>query len=129
MRVAYLTQSYQFRALHRLPTCANSPKSKENIHGHDYKIEVTCAGEIDPTSGLILNRDQMNDIIRKTIIQKYDKTFLNNYFKFPTGELLCYSFFKQLSETSLSPLLQEVSLQETPKNLFRFSNSPKPFSP
>ena len=79
-----ITQRYRLRAIHKLPECnplppdkTQKPLPKKNpIHGHDYKIEVTCYGKIDPNSGLLLHRDWMNEIVDTTIIDKYDKTLL-----------------------------------------------------
>ena len=104
--------------MHQFPTCTQS--QGKHIHGHDYKIEITCSGDVDSKSGLLIDRDQMNSIVHDAIIKKYDKTLLNNYFTNPTGEILCYAIFKELSGTALSPFLHEIKIQETPKNSFSF---------
>ena len=132
-----ITQRYRLRAIHQLPECnpppqkntspkdrtqkPQNPISKKNsIHGHDYKIEVTCYGKIDPNSGLLLHRDWMNEIINTTIIDNYDKTLLNKYLPIPSGELLCYFIFRKLYETELRPLLYKVEICETPKLTFSY---------
>ena len=120
MKTVRLTQTYKLRAMHRLPDCVSI--HGKSLHGHDYKIEVTCSGEIDSHTGLLIHRDKMNAIVNDVLIKKYDKTYLNCYFEVSSGEVLCYTFFNELYQTELAPFLHEVKIQETHKNSFSFKN-------
>ncbi len=116
----HLTQRYTIRAIHQISGHKNFTDKEKNIHGHDYKVEVTCKGKVDLDSGLLLDRHKMNDIVHKTLVRPYDKSLLNKHFEITTGEILCYIFFQKLSQTELGSFLHEVRIQETHKNSFAF---------
>ena len=43
-----------------------------NLHGHNYALEVVVAGEIDRTTGYVLDLKQLSDVISRRIIQDVD---------------------------------------------------------
>jgi len=62
--VAHLTRRYEFSASHRLHSNAMPEEENQRIygkcnnpygHGHNYHLEVTVAGPIDPTTGMVMN--------------------------------------------------------------------------
>lgn len=64
MPIAYLTHIQSFCASHRLhnPSLSDEENRKHfgkcnnlNSHGHNYKIEATVFGEVDPTLGFVIN--------------------------------------------------------------------------
>ena len=58
---------------HRLfGKCAN-----RNGHGHNYTLEVTVAGEIDPVSGFVVDLKQLKDILEREVVSVYDHRNLN----------------------------------------------------
>ncbi len=46
-------------------------------HGHNYVLEVTLTGEIDPVNGMILDLKELKQIIEREVIAVYDHRFLN----------------------------------------------------
>src|SRR6202051_3528958 len=52
--------------------CAN-----RNGHGHNYTLEVTVAGEIDPTSGFVVDLKELKDILDREVVSVYDHRHLN----------------------------------------------------
>ena len=122
---ARLTKRVMISAMHELRSEKLSSEENErifgkcvNLHGHDYWIEVTVEGIIDPDSGLICDRDYFEDQLQKYFVDKFDKTNLNDHFPNTTGEILVEEFFKLLKD-KLRPLnIVGVRLQETPKNFF-----------
>src|SRR5947209_3882356 len=52
--------------------CAN-----RNGHGHNYTLEVTVAGEVDPVSGFVVDLKQVKDILEREVISVYDHRHLN----------------------------------------------------
>ena len=44
--------------------CAN-----RNGHGHNYTLEVTVAGEIDPVSGFVVDLKALKDVMEREVIQ------------------------------------------------------------
>lgn len=127
---AYLTKKVTISCLHELksPSLTDEENIKTfgkcfHIHGHDYGIEVTIKGEIDPTSGLICDRDSFFEILDKDFVQKLNGTHLNDLISITTGEALAEKFFDMLQE-SLAPIkLHQICLQETAKNHFTVKRS------
>ena len=51
--------------------------SRESGHGHNYVLEVTVAGEVDPVDGMIIDLKELKGIIEAEVIEPYDHRFLN----------------------------------------------------
>lgn len=89
------------------------------LHGHDYKIDVSVEGSIDPKSGLIVDRDELDRIVNETLVVPFDKTNLNNAFTNTSGEALSHEFFEILKEAFPESMkLLRVTLVETHRNTF-----------
>jgi 6-pyruvoyltetrahydropterin/6-carboxytetrahydropterin synthase len=56
----------------RLWKCAN-----RNGHGHNYTLEVTVAGEVDPVSGFVVDLKELKDILEREVVSVYDHRHLN----------------------------------------------------
>lgn len=92
----------------------------QNISGHNYFLEVTVEGEINPATGIILNIKELDEIVKKSVVSRLDKKLLNRVFdEFnqtpPTSENLAVRIANELKaalpkETRLSG----VRLEETP---------------
>jgi len=52
--------------------CANL-----NGHGHNYVVEVTVAGNVDPRTGFVMDLKTLKDIIAVEIIEPFDHRHLN----------------------------------------------------
>lgn len=97
-----------------------SDQDARNIYGHNYFLEVTVEGEINPATGIILNIKELDEIVKKTVVSRLDKKLLNRVFdEFnqtpPTSENLAVRIANELKaalpkETRLSG----VRLEETP---------------
>jgi len=46
-------------------------------HGHNYVLEVTVAGEVDPLHGMIMDLKVLKDLINREVVDVYDHRFLN----------------------------------------------------
>jgi 6-pyruvoyltetrahydropterin/6-carboxytetrahydropterin synthase len=62
-----------FAAAHQLAMVA---KQCENLHGHNWKVEVCVAGEALNDAGVLIDFGELKDHIRG-IIKELDHTFLN----------------------------------------------------
>jgi 6-pyruvoyltetrahydropterin/6-carboxytetrahydropterin synthase len=121
-----LTRRYQLPALHILS--APSLSAEENfsvfgpcsrLHGHDYQLEVTVSGSIDADSGLLMNRDELDRLVRKSLLDPYRGRNLSDYFPHTTGEALALEFHRILSsQLDSSVELDSITLRETAKNSF-----------
>ena len=90
-------------------------------HGHNYAIQVSVRGTIDPETGMVIDLKTLKDIVRRQIIDRVDHTSLNEDVEFlrgviPTAENLARSFWQQLAPAITEGRLYEVALQETEKN-------------
>lgn len=130
MPTAYITKIVQFNAAHRLhsPKLTNEENLKiydkcnnKNGHGHNYRLEVTLKGSIDPVTGMVANLTDVKKIIEQEICERFDHTHLNhdnNYFKdlVPTVENIAIVCWDLLSQTALNTLLYKLTLHETETN-------------
>ena len=81
-----LTRKAEFSAAHYYWNDAWSQQENEKVfgkcanrngHGHNYTLEVTVAGEIDPISGFVVDLKALKDVIEREVIQVYDHRHLN----------------------------------------------------
>ena len=94
--------------------CAN-----RNGHGHNYTLEVTVAGEIDPTSGFVVDLKQLRDILDREVVQAYDHRHLNLEVPefaqlVPTTENIAVSIWRRLQGKIPNTRLHRVRVYETP---------------
>lgn len=90
-------------------------------HGHNYVIQVSVKGKIDPETGMVIDLKTLKDLVRAQIIDRVDHTNLNEDVEFlygviPTAENLARSFWTQLAPAVKEGTLFEIVLQETEKN-------------
>ncbi len=90
-------------------------------HGHNYAIQVSVKGRIDPETGMVIDLKRLKDIIRKRVIDHVDHTNLNEDVDFlrgviPTAENLARVFWQQIAPAVDHGQLYEILLQETEKN-------------
>ncbi len=129
---AYLTVSSHFSAAHRLAlpnlsyeeNCEIYGKcARPNGHGHNYRLEVTVKGRIDPRTGMIVDLVDLQDAIAYHITEPFDHTFLNKdiaYFTevVPTAENIVLRICALLRQPvqDIGATLHKVKLIESPNN-------------
>jgi 6-pyruvoyltetrahydropterin/6-carboxytetrahydropterin synthase len=94
-------------------------------HGHNYALEVSVRGTIDPETGMVIDLKRLKDIMRERVIDRVDHRNLNEDVDFlrgviPTAENLARSFWIQLKDAIPHGELHEVVLQETERNSVRY---------
>ena len=94
-------------------------------HGHNYALEVSVRGRIDPETGMVIDLKKLKDIMRERVVDRVDHTNLNEDVDFlrgviPTAENLARSFWQQLAPAIPNGELYEVALQETERNSVRY---------
>lgn len=47
-------------------------------HGHNYGLDVTVDGTVDPTTGMVVNIKSIDDILKATIIRQFDQRSIND---------------------------------------------------
>lgn len=94
-------------------------------HGHNYALEVSVRGRIDPETGMVIDLKRLKDIMRERVIDLVDHTNLNEDVDFlrdviPTAENLARSFWQRLASSIPNGELYEVALEETERNSVRY---------
>ena len=94
--------------------CAN-----RNGHGHNYTLEVTVAGEVDPVSGFVVDLKQLKDILEREVISVYDHRHLNLEVpefaaRVPTTENIAIAIWQRLDGKVPGARLHRVRVYETP---------------
>jgi 6-pyruvoyltetrahydropterin/6-carboxytetrahydropterin synthase len=92
-----------------------------NLHGHNYVLEVVVAGEVQPTTGYVMDLKELSDVINRRVIQDVDHSNLNTDVPWlegciPTAENLALAFWKRIRSELPEGLLRSVRLWETDKN-------------
>ena len=90
-------------------------------HGHNYAVEVSVKGKIDPETGMVIDLKRLKEIVRERVIDRVDHTNLNEDVDFlrgviPTAENLAKAFWQQIAPAIDRGELFEIALQETEKN-------------
>ena len=61
-------------------------------HGHNYRLEVTLRGEPDPASGMVLDLKDLNDLLEREVMSRFDHRDLNDdiirYYDAATGTIV-----------------------------------------
>lgn len=126
-----LTRTYEFCAAHRLHVDRLSTEENQRLfgkcnnpagHGHNYLLEVTVAGEPNPTSGMIVSLTELDEIVNQLVVERYDHKHLNlDVPEFqhtnPTSEAIVQHIFDTLDQ-ALPVRLYRVRLHETARNAF-----------
>ncbi|MEB3883215.1 6-carboxytetrahydropterin synthase [Lyngbya sp. CCY1209] len=129
---AYLTVSTHFSAAHRLAhpdlsyeeNCRIYGKcARPHGHGHNYHLEVTICGDIDPRTGMIADLAAVQRAIADRVVEPFDHTFLNkdipHFAKVvPTAENIAVHIRDLLQNPirELGAELHKIKLIESPNN-------------
>jgi 6-pyruvoyltetrahydropterin/6-carboxytetrahydropterin synthase len=134
-----LTRRYHFAASHRLHTPLLSEEANQRVygkcsnlygHGHNYSVEVTVAGPVDPATGMIANLGQLDPFVETHILEAFDQKYLNEQVPefarekslVPTTENLCRVIFQRLKKFP-SARLERVRVEETSNNSFEIEET------
>ncbi|HUE57082.1 MAG TPA: 6-carboxytetrahydropterin synthase [Candidatus Udaeobacter sp.] len=129
-----LGRRYRFAASHRLHTSQLSEDENWRVfgkcnnpygHGHNYILEVSVSGDVDPATGMIANLADLDAFVESRVLEEFDHKSLNEDVpafreKVPTTENLCIEIFQRL-KTFPKARLERVRVQETGNNSFEYS--------
>src|SRR6266481_2583223 len=123
---AYLTRRYLFSASHRLHSDDMSADENQAVygkcnnphgHGHNYALEVTVAGQIDPKTGMVCNLAELDSFVDEKIVQRFGHENLNMLPEFqsvvPTTENLCIEIYRILEQGFRQAEVDKVRMEET----------------
>lgn len=132
--IAHLTRRYHFSASHRLDSPEMS--AAENLstygkcnnphgHGHNYTLEVTVSGPVDPATGMVCNLVDLDGLVEREVLSRFDLEHLNTLKEFdenvPTTENLSIEIFEILQRGLRKAHLEGVKLEETMMNSFEYA--------
>ena len=126
--IVYLTRKAEFSASHLYHNPAFSPEENRRIfgkcnnpngHGHNYVLEVTVKGEIDATTGFVVDLKQLKDLMHQEVLDALDHRFLNKEIPefsalIPTTENIAVVCWQRLAAKLRAAKLHRVRVYETP---------------
>ena len=129
-----LTRRYRFAASHRL----HSPRLSEpenwrvygkcnnpHGHGHNYALEVTVAGPVEPRTGMVCDIVELDGFVVRQVLEPFGYSNLNRLEPFrekvPTTENLCIEIYNRLERGFRAARVEKVRLEETMLNAFEYA--------
>lgn len=136
-----LTRRYRFSASHRLHSDSLSAEQNREVygkcnnpygHGHDYVMDVTIRGDVDPVVGRLLSVDALDLFVRTVVLKHFDRRNLNAEVSefatlVPTTEVLAEVIARRLSEAwpvafrGSGARFEKLRVRETQNNIFEVS--------
>lgn len=130
-----VTRRYRFPAAHVLRSAALSDAENVRIygkcanpagHGHDYGVEVSVGGPLDPRTGMIVPIARLDALMQRRVIDRLSHRLLNDDAWFatavPTAENIALAIERELvagiGETSATARVVRVRVRETRRNSF-----------
>jgi 6-pyruvoyltetrahydropterin/6-carboxytetrahydropterin synthase len=129
MPTVTVTRRVHFNAAHRLHNPALTDEENRqifgacnnpNYHGHNYELEVSVTGEVDPVTGYVVDLGSVKAIVEALVLSRLDHRNLNldvpDFAELnPTTENLVVVIWRLL-EGRLPGTLTRLVLWETPRN-------------
>jgi 6-pyruvoyltetrahydropterin/6-carboxytetrahydropterin synthase len=135
---AHLSRRYHFSASHRLHTEAYDSAQNAAVfgkcnnpfgHGHNYTVQVTLSGQVDPATGMICNLADLDAFAQTNLLARFDHTNLNTLDcfanKVSTTENLSIEIYRIFREFT-GALLEGVHVEETSNNSFDYAGEATP---
>jgi 6-pyruvoyltetrahydropterin/6-carboxytetrahydropterin synthase len=131
-----LGRRYRFAASHRLHSSHLSEEENYRVygkcnnphgHGHNYVLEVSFSGNVDPATGMIANLTDLDAFVERQVLDEFDHRSLNEDVavfreKVPTTENLCIETFRRLKNFP-DAKLERIRIQETGNNTFEYAEN------
>ena len=130
---AHLSRRYHFPASHRLHSEAYDAEQNYAVfgkcnnphgHGHNYTVQVTVSGEVDPATGMVCNLADLGAFAQVNLIDRFDHANLNTLDCFresvSTTENLTMEIYR-IFRSFTAARLERVHVEETSNNSFDYS--------
>ena len=126
--VVYLTRKAEFSASHMYHNPTFTEEENRRIfgkcnnplgHGHNYTLEVTVKGRINPDTGFVVDLKELKQLLNREILEVMDHRFLNKevpefYDQIPTAENIAIAIWNRLRGKLQAATLHRVRLYESP---------------
>lgn len=131
-----VTRRVHFSAAHRLGRADWSDArnmevfgdcAHPNWHGHNYELDVTVEGPIDPETGFVYDLKKLREDVEARVVADVDHRNLNLDVAWmegrnPTTENLVVAIWERLAELLPAPVrLVRLVLWETPRNYVEYT--------
>ncbi len=133
-----VTRRMHFSAAHRLARPEWSEQrnrevfgdcSNPNWHGHNYELDVTVEGEVDPETGYVMDLKSLKKLVQTLVVEDLDHRNLNLDVlwlkgKNPTTENLVVAIWERLQEGLPERVqLKRLVLHETSRNSVEYEGT------
>ena len=119
------TRRFTFSAGHRYHVAEWSADRNEKVfgrltvpHGHNYTLDVTVRGAIDPRTGMVMDLSELKRVVNDAVIERFDHADLNADPLFrervPTTENIAIAVWELLAPKLGPDRLARVRVWEDP---------------
>ena len=124
--MVFLTRKAEFSASHVYNNPALTAEENQRLfgkcnnangHGHNYMLEVTVKGAVDPKSGFVVDLKELKDVMSREVLDAFDHRFLNKEVpefltKIPTTENIAIAIWQRLAPKLTNAKLHCVRVYE-----------------
>lgn len=136
MPVVRVTRRVHWNSAHRLFRPDWSDEENERVfgdcanphwHGHNYEMDVTVSGPVDPETGYVLDLKVLRDLLEERVVSHLDHRNLNVQVPWleglnPTTENLVVAIWSRIADRLPEGLrLERIVLWETPRNYVEYT--------
>ncbi len=129
-----VTRRVHFNAAHRLHNPGRSADwnrttfgvcNNPSYHGHNYELDVTVEGSIDPDTGYVMDLSVLKALVEDKVLRHLDHRNLNvdvPWFRdlIPTAENIAVVCWRELTAALPAGLTLRLRLWETPRNYVEY---------
>ncbi len=92
--MVYATRKFTFSSAHRYWRAEWSAEENARVfghltvtHGHNYVLEVTVRGAVDPTTGMVMDLGELKRLVGDAVVSRFDHADLNGDALFASGAI------------------------------------------
>jgi 6-pyruvoyltetrahydropterin/6-carboxytetrahydropterin synthase len=92
--MVYATRKFTFSSAHRYWRPEWSTEDNARIfgnltvpHGHNYVLEVTVRGAVDPATGMVMDLGELKRLVGDAVVSRFDHADLNRDAVFASGAI------------------------------------------
>lgn len=130
-----VTRRLMFNAAHRVHNPALSDEentrlfgkcNNPNWHGHNYTLDVSVRGTIDPRTGYVIDLGALKRLVEERVVNEIDHRNFNLDVRFmqgviPTSENIIVAIWRELEPAVRPGRLARLVLWETPNNYVEYA--------
>lgn len=125
--MVYLTRKCEFSSSHYYHNPEFSPEENRRIfgkcnnpngHGHNYTLELTVKGEVDPGTGFVVDLRELKEVMEKEVMEVFDHRHMNlevPEFRslIPTTENVAIAIWNRLAPKLIVAKIHRVRIYES----------------